>query len=174
MRVVLVVDDDELHLRACVRLLGQNVDLLIAQSLDQARELLRTTPRIDAAVIDYVLGNHSGLDLLLEIRAAHPQCRTLMLSGHASVEVAVLAMRAGADEVRQKPVHPRAWLRWIELGTWEADEDPVSTATAERVLWEYSRRVVSDCGGNHSEAARRLGIERATLRRQLRKRAPRR
>ncbi len=95
------------------------------------------------------------------------------MSGYGTVEMTVAAMRAGADDVKQKPVAPRALLHWVATGTWEGG-DGSQTATAERVSWEYARRVVADCGGNHSEAARRLGIERATLRRQLRKPAPRR
>jgi len=96
------------------------------------------------------------------------------LSGHTSIETTVAAMRAGADDVRQKPVPPLALLRWVNHGTWDPAGDPVPTATVERVQWEHVRRVVADCGGNHSRAAQLLGIGRATLRRQLRKRAPRR
>ena len=69
MLVVLVVDDDEMLLRASARVIGQTVVVLVARSLDQARELLCTTPRIDAAVIDYALGERCGLDLLVDLKA---------------------------------------------------------------------------------------------------------
>ncbi len=53
----------------------------------------------------------------------------------------------------------------------EVEEDaPVPTlAQAE---WEHIHRILADCGGNISEAARRLGIHRRSLQRKLRKRAP--
>ncbi len=87
------------------------------------------------------------------------------------IQVAVEATRAGADDVKVKPCTPQTVLSWVEQGVW-TDADPRSTPSLERMEWEYVRRVVSDCGHNQSEAARRLKIERLTLRRQLRKRAP--
>ena len=50
------------------------------------------------------------------------------------------------------------------------DFEPPSLARAE---WEHINRVLSDCGGNISEAARQLGIHRRSLQRKLRKHAPR-
>jgi two-component system response regulator RegA len=44
--------------------------------------------------------------------------------------------------------------------------------TLARAEWEHIHRVMADCGGNVSEAARRLGIHRRSLQRKLRKRAP--
>jgi len=38
--------------------------------------------------------------------------------------------------------------------------------------WEHIHRVLADCGGNISEAARRLDIPRRTLQRKLKKMAP--
>ncbi len=42
----------------------------------------------------------------------------------------------------------------------------------KRVEWEHLQRVLADTGGNISEAARRLGIERRTLQRKLFKNPP--
>ena len=43
-----------------------------------------------------------------------------------------------------------------------------------RAEWEHINRVLSDCGGNISEAARRLGIHRRSLQRKLQKYPPNR
>lgn len=43
-----------------------------------------------------------------------------------------------------------------------------------RAEWEHIQRVLSDCGGNVSEAARRLSLHRRSLQRKLRKHPPRR
>ena len=42
-----------------------------------------------------------------------------------------------------------------------------------RMEWEHIQRVLSDCGGNISESARRLGIHRRSLQRKLQRNAPR-
>jgi two-component system response regulator RegA len=39
----------------------------------------------------------------------------------------------------------------------------------DRVEWEHINRVLMDCGGNVSEAARVLGLHRRTLQRKLAK-----
>ena len=44
--------------------------------------------------------------------------------------------------------------------------------TLARTEWEHIQRVLTDCGGNVSEAARRLGIHRRSLQRKLQKFAP--
>jgi two-component system, response regulator RegA len=49
------------------------------------------------------------------------------------------------------------------------DFQPPSLARAE---WEHIQRVLTDCGGNISEAARRLGLHRRSLQRKLQKYPP--
>ncbi len=49
------------------------------------------------------------------------------------------------------------------------DFQPPSLA---RVEWEHIQRVLADCGGNISEAARRLGLHRRSLQRKLQKYPP--
>ena len=171
-RKVLLVDDDEILLHACSRALGRTVRLFIATTSAEARQVAQAE-LLDAIVVDYLLGRENGIELVRELKERRPACRFLLLSGHASIETTVTAMRAGADDVKQKPVHPRALVRWVETGTWDRG-DTSTTATEERIVWEYAHRVVAECGGNISEAARRLGVQRLTLRRRLEKSAPRR
>jgi two-component system response regulator RegA len=50
---------------------------------------------------------------------------------------------------------------------------PTATPTLARAEWEHIQRVLTDCGNNISEAARRLGITRRTLQLKLKKYPPR-
>jgi two-component system response regulator RegA len=50
---------------------------------------------------------------------------------------------------------------------------PTQTPTLARAEWEHIQRVLSDCGNNISESARRLGITRRTLQLKLKKYPPR-
>jgi two-component system response regulator RegA len=50
-----------------------------------------------------------------------------------------------------------------------ADPEP---ASLERIKWEHINRVLEDCGGSVSEAARRLKLHRRTLQRMLQKYPP--
>lgn len=174
-RNVLVVDDDEGLLRSLQRALSRHVIAATVTTPAAARKAV-AVQRFDAIVVDYALGDgSSGIELLRELKLAAPGARLLLMTGYASTQITVAAIRAGADDVRPKPVMPKALLRWIELGTWDTDPDDLETsATLERVQLEHVRRVVADCGGNISEAARRLGVQRLTIRRHLEKKMPRR
>ncbi|RFF28418.1 response regulator [Wenzhouxiangella sp. 15181] len=67
---ILFVDDSRL-MRACAtRILGQQFDLVLAESAEQAWELLQTDLRIEALFSDLHMGGKSGLDLLQQIRHA--------------------------------------------------------------------------------------------------------
>ncbi|HTT69653.1 MAG TPA: helix-turn-helix domain-containing protein, partial [Anaeromyxobacteraceae bacterium] len=52
------------------------------------------------------------------------------------------------------------------------DEPAATVPSLQRVEWEHIQRVLADCGGNISEAARRLGIHRRSLQRKLQKYPP--
>ena len=69
---------------------------------------------------------------------------------------------------------PRLRSRLRDLGVHylvHSDTEP-ETPSLARAEWEHIHRVLADCGGNISEAARRLGIHRRSLQRKLQKRAP--
>ncbi|MDQ3363811.1 MAG: response regulator [Myxococcota bacterium] len=169
---ILVVDDDEVLLRACERGIGSEARMFTATTAVAARDVARENV-LDAVVVDLRLAAENGIDLVRELKESRPSLKVLLWSGFLCTEETVEAMRAGADDVRHKPISLRSLLKWVESGTWGDPGEHPATPTLERVQWEHARRVVSDCTGNLSEAARRLGIERATLRRTLRKRAPR-
>ena len=56
-----------------------------------------------AAVIDLMMPKMSGLELLEKLKAADPECEVIMLTGSATVETAVKAMKLGAYDYLTKP-----------------------------------------------------------------------
>jgi two-component system response regulator RegA len=98
----------------------------------------------------------------------------LVLSGFGSIATAVDAVHLGAVNFLPKPADAEDILAAFERGSRvTADAEPaVETPSLARAEWEHIHRVLADCGGNVSEAARRLGIHRRSLQRKLRKRAP--
>jgi two-component system response regulator RegA len=91
----------------------------------------------------------------------------VMLSGHATVPAAVEAMRAGAVDFLTKPVAGRE----IVAALTDALE-PLPTESLEQIERAHILGVLEACGGNITEAARRLGLYRRTLQRKLQKLAP--
>lgn len=96
--VVLVVDDHPVFAEALAARLSREPDLVLpppAADLRQARDALSAN-RIDVVLLDVVLGDESGLDLLDEIRIRYPAARTVMLAAVGTVDAAVTAVRRGA------------------------------------------------------------------------------
>ena len=170
IRSVLIVDDDRAVLRSCERLLESERKIYTTTDPAHARTIVRSYEP-DAAIVDLRLGEESGLDLIADLRKLHPGVKIALLSGYLSVTVAMAAVKAGAELVLSKPVGPREILRHLEEST-SPEPDIHETPTLQRVEWEHMNRVVADADGNLSEAARRLGIYRNTLKRRLNKKPP--
>ena len=115
----------------------------------------------------------SGMELLKEIKAVSPNTQVVMLTGYGSITNAVEAVKLGALNYVTKPADADQVLSAFDKVTAPVETDPEfpppSLASAE---WEHIQRVLADCGGNISEAARRLDIPRRTLQRKLKKNAP--
>jgi two-component system response regulator RegA len=166
---VLVVDDDERILGSWKRAARER-NVFTAIDAATARQLANTE-KPDLAIVDLRLGNTSGIDLIRELKRDLPDLMVVLCSGYLSVAAAVAAVRAGADIVVFKPITFREILQRIEQNAEEPDLE--DTPTLARAEWEHIMRVLADCNGNVSMAARRLGIYRSSLQRRLRKYAPR-
>lgn len=169
VRTVLVVDDDERLLAAYARSLERTYAVFLAQTSAAALDLARCH-RPDVVIVDLQLGSESGIDLVRAMKAMNPAMFAVIISGYASVEIAVAAMRAGADDVLPKPCTSKEILQRV---TGDRSTEAIETPTLARAQWEHVQRVLADCGGNVSMAARRLGMYRSTLQRWLRRHAPR-
>ena len=103
-RRLLVVDDDpsgRFALREYFALRGYEVD--DADSLRAAIESFQAA-RPDAAVLDYALPDGTALDLLPRLRALDPTVPLVVLTGHGSIDLAVQAVKEGAEHFFTKPV----------------------------------------------------------------------
>ena len=70
---------------------------------EQALELVERKA-FDVIVLDLVMPGCSGLDVLRELQSRHTECNVVVLSGEATIESAVDAMKLGAHEFLTKPV----------------------------------------------------------------------
>ncbi len=78
-----MIDDHPLILAAMqnvVRGLGEQVRVVGAETVDEARNLLHGVHGFDLVLLDLFLGAHDGYDFLVELRAAHPQLPVVVVS----------------------------------------------------------------------------------------------
>lgn len=174
-RPLLLLDDDATFVRVLARALtSRGFEVLSANNFDEARTLTRRhRPRY--CVLDLKLGEENGLRLIPELHAMVPDIRVLLLTGYASIATAVEAIKRGAHDYLAKPVDADAVVRALLDGADADGEDndppdaPEAPLALRRLEWEHIQRVLTECDGNISETARRLGMHRRTLQRKLSK-----
>jgi len=173
--VLLIVEDDErfgetlaTEFRDRGYLVVRAIDLTGLDDLDLTR--------FQYAVVDLRLRRDSGLDAVTKIKADSPDARIIVLTGYASIATAVQATKNGATQYLTKPIDmddlEQALLGNIDGGDAEV-EIPEEFQSLDRHEREYIEYVLHECGGNISQAARRLGLHRQSLQRKLRKYTPR-
>ena len=111
---VLLVEDDR-GIRFGIRnfLVGRDYDVEEAETLTQGEEMFRDN-RPDIAIFDYSLPDGNALELLPRINTTDPHIPVIILTGHGSIDLAVRAIKEGADQFLTKPVQMQALLVIIE------------------------------------------------------------
>jgi two-component system response regulator RegA len=124
----------------------------------------------DLILLDLRMPGDSGLSVLESLRELDANTKIIMLTGYGSIATALQAQKLGADHYPSKPADAdqimTAYQNLAQSGV--ADSDPPDTVpTLARVEWEHIQRILADCSGNISQAARLLGIHRRSLQRKL-------
>lgn len=171
-RLLLLVEDDEALARVLKRSFERrDYKVLHASSQEEMQAvLLKQTPT--HAVVDLKLsGNSSGLNCVQALHAHNPAMLIVVLTGFASINTAVEAIKLGACQYLAKPSNTDD----IEAAFGHvAGSEPVEltnrTTSIKNLEWERIHEVLVETDFNISETARRLGMHRRTLARKLEKR----
>ncbi|MFT5299985.1 MAG: DNA-binding NtrC family response regulator [Mariniblastus sp.] len=101
---ILLVDDDQ-HLLESMGtwLVEQGFQVFLAANSAQANKYL-SEKSIDLALIDLRLGSEDGLELLSECKKHHPGVVVILMTGYATVDTGIEAIRAGAFDLLTKPL----------------------------------------------------------------------
>ncbi len=173
-RMLLVDDDDAFRERLARAMRSRGFEVDAADGYGQAMAFSAANPP-DRVVVDLNMPGRGGLEVVRDLKERFPDTEIVVLTGFGSVPTAVDAVRLGACNYLHKPAHADMILAAFEHGRSDPLEQaapeyqPPSLALAE---WEHIQRVLTDCGGNVSMAARKLGLHRRTLQRKLSKYAP--
>ena len=174
-RRFLLVDDDEAFRTRLIRAFEKRgLEAAGAVSADEALVMVRRY-QPQAAIVDLRMPGTSGLDLVTQLTAICPGIQVVVLTGYGSIATAVEAVRRGAINYLTKPLDADQILAAFEKET-ETVTATVSqqqnTPSLARVEWEHIQRILHDCDGNISLAARKLGLHRRSLQRKLGKLPP--
>ena len=175
---MLIVDDDEVYRSRLARAFDdRGYDVRTAGDYDAAVSTA-SADSPEFAVVDLKMPGKSGLELVKALREIDPATKTVVLTGYGSIATAIDAVRLGATYYLSKPADADDIVGAFARG--EAppldppppDSGDYKAPSLARAEWEHINRVLSDAGGNISEAARRLGIHRRSLQRKLQKYPP--
>ena len=174
---MLIVDDDPILRERLARAFGKRgYEVRVAEGRTTAKSSAKEESP-EFAIVDLKMSDGNGLEVVRDLVEIDPSSKILVLTGYSSIATAVDAVRLGALNYLSKPADVDDILAAFERGQAEV-ADPSNkidykAPSLARVEWEHINRVLADCGGNISEAARRLGIHRRSLQRKLQKYAPR-
>lgn len=101
---LLLVDDDHHLVQSMAEwLIDQGHQVATAETLDSARNQLSKQP-FDVVLTDLRLGDDDGLDLISATQKQQPDAAILVMTGYATPDTAVHAVRAGAFDLLTKPL----------------------------------------------------------------------
>jgi DNA-binding NtrC family response regulator len=103
---ILVIDDEEVVLRSCQRILAD--DAHVVETASGSLEGLRKVDGggFDLVVLDIKMPHKDGIEVLRDIKEKHPEVEVIMVTGLSEVQTAVKAMKLGAFDYLSKPFDP--------------------------------------------------------------------
>jgi len=169
---LLLVDDDATFRARLARAFADR-GFAVRMASDGATALaLAREESPELAVVDLRMPGSDGLDVVRGLKAIDSTTNVVVLTGYGSIATALEAVRLGATHYLTKPADADDLLAAFARGDAalpRAERPETVAPTLARVEWEHIQRVLGDCAGNVSEAARRLGIHRRSLQRKLAK-----
>ncbi len=163
---LLIVDDDDAFRERLARAFRERG--ILAETAADAASALEKVQGATHATVDLRMPSVSGLALIPQLLAVTPSLRIVVLTGYGSIATAVEAVRLGAVDYLTKPVDIERIFSTV-FGTERATIPAPVPPSLERMEWEHINRVMSECGGNVSKAAKLLGLHRRSLQRKLTK-----
>jgi DNA-binding NtrC family response regulator len=104
---ILVVDDEEIVIRSCLRILGddgENEVEAVQDGMDALRKLDES--HFDVLILDIMMPKMDGLEVLRRVKETHPDIDVIMVTGLSQIETAVKSMKLGAFDYLPKPFDP--------------------------------------------------------------------
>lgn len=103
---ILIVDDEEIVIRSCRRILGNS--MYAVDSAHDGQDALRKVDETDydLMILDIMMPGIDGLEVLQHVKERHPTVDVIMMTGLSEIQTAVKAMKLGAFDYLSKPFDP--------------------------------------------------------------------
>lgn len=130
MAHILIVDDEQEIGRFLTRLFELKGMQITCVESGAAFDRLSHLEQFDAAFLDVRLPDRNGLEVLTELKKRAPRCKAVVMTGYSTVQMAVEAIRLGAEDFLEKPFEQIDALEVLLDGliTESAEKDYVQAA----------------------------------------------
>ncbi|CAH1387293.1 response regulator transcription factor [Candidatus Nitrotoga sp. M5] len=168
LRTLLLVDDDVTYCTVLAKALARRGFVVsVANNVNEAIQMIAQNLPTHA-VVDLKMPGQSGLTLVAYIKERKSDARIVVLTGYSSIATAVEAVKLGATYYLAKPADADEIVAAFDHQPGVAEAAIVTKPMSmDRLEWEHLQKVLADCGGNISAAARTLNMHRRTLQRKL-------
>ena len=137
---IMLVDDEVSFVEITAkRLARRNIKTIKAFSAQEGLEKLKENQDLDVIVLDIKMPVMDGVDALKEIKTLSPLVEVIMLTGHATIELAIDAMKLGAHDFLMKPVEIEELVLKIQEAAEkkQLQEEKIQKAYKEETLAKY-------------------------------------
>ena len=101
---ILIVDDEKPLRDTLARWFRPSYDCMVAPDADEAMKVIEANPDLALMITDVRMPGEDGVSLLRRAKAANPDMGAIVLTAYGTVDLAVAAMKEGADDFFQKPI----------------------------------------------------------------------
>lgn len=169
-RSLLIVDDDERLRERLAHAIAARGYTVHTAADHTAAIAVADAHRLDRAIVDLRMPGPDGLTVIQALLHRQPDLAIVVVTGYGSIATAVEAVKLGARDYLTKPSNADQILAAFDADADEAAPAPTyEVPSLARVEWEHIARVLRECSGNVSHAARVLGMSRRTLQYKLAK-----
>lgn len=176
MKSIILVDDEDFFRKRLVKAFTRRgFTTFEAANYNEALPIIsKHKPQL--ALIDLKMPGKNGLELIRDVRGVVPTMKIVVFTGYGSIATAIDAVKLGALAYISKPADVEEILKAFDIindPNITVNSDSITVPSLARAEWEHINRVLTDCGGNISRTAQKLGIHRRSLQRKLLKYPPR-
>lgn len=176
---ILIVDDDERLRERLGKAMADRGYAVHTAGDHRAAMAVARAHHVDRAIVDLRMPGPSGLTVIKDLLEVQPEVAIVVVTGYGSIATAVEAVKLGARDYLTKPSNADQILAAFDSepesaaagagAESPAGELPYEVPSLARLEWEHIARVLRECNGNVSKAARVLGMHRRTLQYKLAK-----
>ncbi len=106
MPKILVVDDEKVIREGCREVLTlEGFEVVLAENGEQGLKMIEKA-HFDVILLDLMMPGLSGFDVLSHVKALHPDTSIIVITGYATIENSIEAMKKGAFDFIPKPFSP--------------------------------------------------------------------